>query len=69
MNNQVLEFCRKQIKEGLSKLPEEWQIKFKRMYAHGHLDKDINKVVDDMPEGKLDWALSQVDNSLKKTSK
>lgn len=36
------------------------------MYSHGHLDADINDVVDSMPDDKLDWAMQQVEESLKK---
>lgn len=66
MNKQLEDFARKTIKEGLAKCPEDWQVIFKRMYAHGDLEKDINQVVDDMEADKLDWALQQVENSLKK---
>lgn len=66
MNNTVSEFTRQQIKDGLNQLPESWQMMFKRMYSHNNLDLDIDEVVDNMPDEKLDWALSQVENSLKK---
>ena len=48
MNDKVLEFMRKELKEGLSLLPESMQTIFKRMYSHNNLDKPINDVVDDM---------------------
>jgi len=64
MNDKVLEFMRKELKEGLSLLPESMQTIFKRMYSHNNLDKPINDVVDDMPEEKLDWAMQQVEKSL-----
>lgn len=54
------------MKQGLAQLPEDWQTMFKRMYSHGHLDADINDVVDSMPDDKLDWAMQQVEESLKK---
>ena len=66
MNNTVSNFTRQQIKEGLKQLPDSWQTIFKRMYSHDNLDCDIETVVDNMPDEKLDWALSQVENSLKK---
>ena len=31
-----------------------------------NLDKNLKDVVNNMPEGKLDWALTQVTNSIKK---
>ena len=66
MNDQLLQFARTTLKEGLAKLPESHQLLFKRMYSHGNLDADINDVVDSMPEEKVDWAMSQVQNSLNK---
>ena len=39
---------------------------FKRMYAKGNLDMNINDVVDNMPEEKLDWAMQQVERTLSK---
>lgn len=69
MNKTVEDFMRNQIKNGLKQLPDSWKELFKRMYSHKDLSKDINKVVDDMPIEKLDWALSQVENSMKKMEK
>ncbi len=64
MNNQLQEFARAQLKDGLDKLPESNQLFFKRMYSGGNLDANINDVVDAMPEDKLDWAMQQVQRSL-----
>lgn len=44
-------------------LPEHIQL-FKRLYANGNLDKDINDVVNDMPTNKLNTALSQCQKTL-----
>lgn len=66
MNPTVAEFIRKQIKEGLTLLPEKSQILFKRMYSHKDPDKPIDAIIDAMPTDQLDWALTQVQNSLKK---
>jgi len=66
MNDQLQNFARISLKVGLSKLPETWQYKFKQMYSHGNLDANINDVVDNMPEEKLDWAMQQVNTSIKK---
>lgn len=66
MNNQLQEFARQNLKDGLSRLPESWQTMFKRMYSHENLDADINDVVDSVPEDKLDWAMQQVQGSLDK---
>lgn len=69
MNNTVSNFTREEIKQGLKQLPESWQLMFKRMYSHDNLDCDIEIVVDNMPDEKLDWALTQVENSLSKLKK
>ena len=65
--NQILQSsARVYLKESLQLLPEGHQRVFKRMYSHKDLSKDINAVVDDMPEDKLDWAMEQVERSLAK---
>ena len=66
MNSELQEFARQSLKEGLAQLPDNHQLMFKRMYSHKNLEADINDVVDSMPEGKLDWAMSQVQRSLDK---
>jgi len=66
MNNQMKDFARKTIKEGLSKLPEDWQMMFIRMYSPDDLKVSVNDAVDIMPEAKLDWAMQQIENSLAK---
>ena len=68
MNQQLQSYARETLKQGLAQLPSEWQLIFKRMYAHNHLEWNINQVVDNMSEDKLDWAMQQVDNSIKKHS-
>jgi len=64
MNENLVEFARNQLKEGLRQLSDGWQFMFKRMYSHKNLDLDIETVVDNMPEDKLDFAMTQVENSL-----
>lgn len=54
---------RAQIKELLSKLTEQNQQVFKRMYSPNDMSKDINKVVDEMPKEQLKWALTQCENT------
>ena len=36
------------------------------MYSHKDLDKDINEVVDQIPDEKLDWAMQQIQRTLDK---
>ena len=69
MNKTITDFTRTQIKEGLSQLPSKWVHKFKQIYSHNDLNADINNVVDNLPSDKLDWALTQVENSLLKLKK
>jgi hypothetical protein len=69
MNAQLQTFARQTLKDGLAQLPEGWQMIFKRMYAHTHLEWPIDKVVDNMDDDKLDWAMRQVENSLAKIKK
>ena len=64
MNNQMQEFARSTIKEGLAQLPENMQLVFKRMYSPGNLEVDIKDVVDKIPKDRLDWAMQQVERSL-----
>jgi hypothetical protein len=69
MNKQLQDVARTYIKEGLLLCTQEQQLLFKRMYAHGNLEKDIKAVVNDMPEDKLDWAMEQVRRTLEKMDK
>ena len=66
MNDRVMEFIRFELKTGLAMLSETHRSFFKRMYSHDNPDADIDDVVDSMPVEKLDWALTQVQNSLRK---
>lgn len=50
---------RTEIKRILNLLSDVNQTTFKRMYSHNDLDRDINLVVDEMPNKQLDWALKQ----------
>ena len=69
MNKTIANFAREEIKRGLSKATETQRYFFKRMYSHNDLNKPINAVVDDMPEAKLDWALTQIENTKVKETK
>ena len=82
MNTQLEQYARQTLKEQLAKLPGEWQETFKLMYGRGKVSfgipartveeacaMNINEVVDEIPNIKLDWAMQQVENSLKKLAK
>jgi len=66
MNEQLQNFARTEIKNGLAKLSESHHLLFKRMYSHKNIEANINDVVDAMPEDKLDWAMQQVQRSIDK---
>ena len=77
MNQQLQEFARNKLLEGLAQLPAGWQERFKLMYARDNGRRSaedakampIAEVVAQLPENALDWALTQVQNSLNKQSK
>jgi len=69
MNKTVVNFIREEIKKGLAQLEDKNRLLFNRMYSHDNLERPVNEVVDDMPEEKLNWALTQVENSLRKKEK
>ncbi len=66
MNTQIQEFARNSIKDGLSQCTEKQQLFFKRMYSHEDLTVPIKDIVNKIPEDKLDWAMRQIENTLKK---
>ena len=66
MNNLLKETDKNYLKENLAKLPESNQHLFKQMYAKGKMDLDINTVIDNMDEEKIDWAMQQVKKTLEK---
>lgn len=77
MNDQLQEFARQTLKNGVVQLPELWQRTFKLMYARNNGKRSvedaeamhINDVVDEVPPEKLDWAMRQIQASLDKISK
>ena len=55
MNNELQTFARDNLKKkDLAQCTDEQQLFFKRMYSHKNLKADINNIVDNMPEDKLD---------------
>lgn len=55
---------RAQIKNILDSLPEENQKVFKMMYSHDDLNRPISDIVDNMVPKRLEWALTQVENTI-----
>ena len=66
MNEQLQDYARTFLKEGLLQCSESQRLLFRRMYAKGHMDLSTNNVVDFMDPGKLDWAMQQVQRTLDK---
>lgn len=77
MNEKLQNFAREELRSGLAKLPADWQRIFRLMYARDGGKRSvedaeampIDDVVSEVPDEKLDWAMQQVENSLKKISK
>ena len=64
MNIELERYAKNSLKTGLSRCSESQQHLFKRMYAKGNMELDINQVVDNMDTGKLDSAMGQVQRTL-----
>lgn len=64
MNIQLQQFARNFLKQRLYILPERNQQVFKMMYSHKNMDASIDEVVNNMPADRLDWAMTQVQNSV-----
>ena len=69
MNEELAAFARKYLKENLPKCTEGEQHVFKQMYYPQHTDRSIDEAIDKMPDEKLDWAMSQLKNTLEKHKK
>lgn len=65
-NETVVSFTRQSILSGLSELPSKYVDMFKRMYSFQNRHAPIEEIVANMPEEKLDLALTQVERSLTK---
>lgn len=59
---------REQLKELLNSCTDGQKLVFKRMYSNNNLELDINDIVDNMSDIKLNWAIEQVNNTIKKTA-
>ena len=69
MNDTLSHFARQTLKKGLATCTSGQQDIFKRMYSFSNRSLPIDEVVDQMPEGKLDWAMQQVEGTCRKNSK
>jgi len=64
MNKQLESFARAWIRENIKKCNERAQLLFRRMYSHKDIDKDMDLIVSEMEDEKLDWAMSQIERAL-----
>ena len=62
-------FIRQQLKDLLARLSDGNIALFKRMYSPNDMELHIDSVVDKMPADKLDWAIEQCENTLRKNDK
>jgi len=62
----ALEDARDELKENLARCSDAQRLFFKRMYAHGNLEMSIDDVIDGINEEELDWAMQQVEGTLRK---
>lgn len=81
MNEKLEKFARDDLKNGLGQLDDKHHDIFKKMYAplvdggrcdgigHHQVNMPINEVVESMPIDKLDWAMEQVDLTIKRLRK
>jgi hypothetical protein len=77
MNEQLQELARASLKESLASLPESNQRLFKLMYGRNGGRRSVEEaevmsidaVVDEMEAKSLDWAMTQVANTIVKGKK
>lgn len=69
MNKILQEFAREQLKKSLHKCYPTQRRMFARMYSHKNLFLSVDEMVDEMPADRLDWAITQVDNTVKGNEK
>jgi len=66
MNEQLREYARTVVTDGLSELMDANRTLFKRMYAHGNMDLAIDAVVASMSDDELNTAMDQVQRTIAK---
>lgn len=67
MTNETLITAGKNILKGLlSECTEGQQMMFKRMYSHKNLDRSIEDAVDNIDPEKIDHAITQCENTIRK---
>lgn len=75
MNDVLKEFARAELSRGLKLLPEDNRHMFKTMYGRKNGKRsikdlasiDIDEIIKEIPDEKLDWAMQQVQRSMVST--
>ena len=68
MNKIIRKEANSILKSMLEKCTEQQIHIFKRMYSPKDLELNINEVVENMPDDKIDWAMTQVQNTIEKNN-
>lgn len=66
MENEFYRAIRQELSLALEQCTDAERRVFKLMYAHGHLDWSIKKVLSQMSRDKFDWAMQQVQRTSEK---
>jgi hypothetical protein len=66
MNIKLEKFARSSLLLALKKCSLEQESMFRRMYSKGNLELPIEEVVANLSTEKLDWAMTQLQNTLRK---
>ena len=65
MNAILAAYARQWLKDALAdRCTETHREVFARMYSHQDTSKPVNAIVDAMPTGRLDWAMTQVQRTI-----
>lgn len=64
--NNITSISKDMLKNLLSKCTEAQQLQFKKMYCHRNLELSIDDSVEQMDESKIDWAITQAENTINK---
>lgn len=67
-NRTISNIAKKMLKASLAECTDGQQLMFKRMYSNQNLELPINDAVDQMPDDKIDLAMTQVERTLEKNN-
>jgi len=65
-NKTLIAAAKKILKELLPQCTPEEQLMFKRMYCHTNLQASPEEAIEQMNPEKMDWAITQVEQTLEK---